>query len=767
MSAADNIDLARREKSLPGLSLVLDPSRVQDLLRSQQAIGPEDRIELVYVRYKPGRRALSLMQVVEPSGRQRPLVVNACDAAGWDKVVSIYSGDEDKPSFMLAEFKSTIEWFPRDRRLRQAAKLFNSSKTTKILERVVGERPAEPWVLSLLAYKPHRRLVVKASSESTTLALKCYTAKDYPQAFNQVGHVANAHIEGCSPRVVGASEHYQMIASAWIDGEVLSGELNASSNWQHHFPKVGNLLARWHTDARRSLSAITNQHTAFARGTLTQLAEDIVWLLPEISQPLSELLAKIDGTIDKFATSSDLIHGDFYAKQIIVQGDGLHLIDFDEVARGHCYQDLGTFVGQLYWSAVRNTADHSAIMPAIEAFVGGYEQQNGTLDWPLFQTSVVAGVLRCMPHAFRRGLPEWRSKMHQMFEFARQWCPQNSKLSYHTPLHVPVTNPATSALSSETDSSETSPYLDTQRINQHWQQAETLVARLRSAQVVRAQLMRHKPGKRLLVEYTLQRPDGQCEQVIGKARLKKPVDQKVVQLHSDLQGLTSPSVRVPRVLGTLPPMNLWLQEKISGQAVKPDSPLSNHRAVGQALAALHGFKLDVGRSHSIQDELAILTQQFEQWLTPIDKLANQSKLILDSCFKVADDLIPVQHTLIHRDFYFDQVLSTGDGVALLDFDLAKMGPPELDVGNYLAHLDEYALRNNAWQDCLCAGEAFLAGYIDCRPWLQPDNVQAWRYLSLARLVAISQRIASRSHTTSALLELCRQQTPGHQVQDAY
>lgn len=755
MSAADNSDLARRETSVPGLSLVLDPKRVQDMLRSCQAIDSSDHVELVYIRYKPGRRALSLMQVVEPSGRQRPLVVNACDAAGWNKLDSIKREDAHQPSLKLADLKSTIDWFPRDRRLRQAAKLFEPAKTTKILSRVVGERPHEPWALSILAYKPHRRLVVKATSESTSLALKCYTTKDYLNAYHQICHVTQARIKGCSPCVLGASNRYSMIASAWIDGDVLSGDLDISSIWQRQFPNVGSLLARWHTDAGRSLPMITNQHTAFSRRSLIRLAEDIVWLMPEIEDSLSKLLSKIDGTIDSLANGRDLIHGDFYSKQIIVQGDNMHLIDFDEVGRGHCYQDLGTFVGKLYWNTVRNAADITPVMPAVEAFISGYERQAGTLDWPLFQTSVVAGILRSMPHAFRRGLAEWRSKMRQMFEFAREWCPKVSKPSSQSTL----SEVGKLRFSTRHDGAAIAPYLDTHWIDQHWDNDAALIARIAGAHVVRAQLLRHKPGKRLLVEYSLQGVDEQIEQVIGKVRLNKRFDQKVIQLHDDLQVLHSSGVRVPHVVGTLPKINLWLQEKISGHTVTPDSPLEIHRAVGQALAELHCSKLKIERSHTIQDELAVLRKQFEQWLYPVSEYSCKSESLLHSCLKLVDDLIPGDSTIIHRDFYFDQVLSSRDGIALLDFDLATMGPPELDVGNYLAHLDELAMRNHMEQDCCRAGEAFLAGYVERRPWLQHSNVEIWRYLSLARLVAISRRIANRADFTSRLLEICRSRAP--------
>ncbi len=176
MSVDDNFELAQRDSNLPALPLVLDPAS-STIAHCPEVHWPADRVELVYIRYKPGRRALSLMQVIEPSGKRRPLVVNACDTAGWNKSVALHGQDGHTSSLLQAESKCVIDWFPTDRYLRQAAKLFEPTKTAKILERVIGKKSGEPWELSTLAYKPRRRLVVKASSKSTTLTLKCYSAK--------------------------------------------------------------------------------------------------------------------------------------------------------------------------------------------------------------------------------------------------------------------------------------------------------------------------------------------------------------------------------------------------------------------------------------------------------------------------------------------------------------------------------------------------------------------------------------------------------------
>ncbi|HNB54313.1 MAG TPA: phosphotransferase, partial [Anaerolineales bacterium] len=43
-------------------------------------------------------------------------------------------------------------------------------------------------------------------------------------------------------------------------------------------------------------------------------------------------------------------------------------------------------------------------------------------------------------------------------------------------------------------------------------------------------------------------------------------------------------------------------------------------------------------------------------------------------------------TLVHRDYYYSQLLFEGDHLSLIDFDLTTIGDPAIDVANFVAHL---------------------------------------------------------------------------------
>jgi Ser/Thr protein kinase RdoA (MazF antagonist) len=90
-------------------------------------------------------------------------------------------------------------------------------------------------------------------------------------------------------------------------------------------------------------------------------------------------------------------------------------------------------------------------------------------------------------------------------------------------------------------------------------------------------------------------------------------------------------------------------------------------------------------------------------------------------------------TVIHRDLYEDQIM-VGERIGLIDLDDAAVGPPELDMGNLLAHLELLALRCGIGIDEVAG--ALLDGYAASGAELDPELLDRCRRLSLLRLVCI-------------------------------
>jgi aminoglycoside phosphotransferase (APT) family kinase protein len=103
------------------------------------------------------------------------------------------------------------------------------------------------------------------------------------------------------------------------------------------------------------------------------------------------------------------------------------------------------------------------------------------------------------------------------------------------------------------------------------------------------------------------------------------------------------------------------------------------------------------------------------------------------------------------------VLLDGDRLTLLDFDLFTRGDPALDVGNFLGHLIEQALRRYGDPARLRdREEALEEAYLARATRVERASLGAWATLTLARHIHISRSIPDRSHLTSDLLELCEE-----------
>jgi len=76
---------------------------------------------------------------------------------------------------------------------------------------------------------------------------------------------------------------------------------------------------------------------------------------------------------------------------------------------------------------------------------------------------------------------------------------------------------------------------------------------------------------------------------------------------------------------------------------------------------------------------------------------------------------------------------------LLDLDLFTEGDPAIDLGNFLAHLDELGLRRHGEIDALSRhGEAFLEGYGAVHALPDSGRIALLRSVSLARHINISR-----------------------------
>ncbi|PSN10215.1 hypothetical protein C7271_26345, partial [filamentous cyanobacterium CCP5] len=116
---------------------------------------------------------------------------------------------------------------------------------------------------------------------------------------------------------------------------------------------------------------------------------------------------------------------------------------------------------------------------------------------------------------------------------------------------------------------------------------------------------------------------------------------------------------------------------------------------------------------------------------------------------------PDSLTLIHRDFYPDQILVDHNRLWLVDLDLGCLGDPALDMGNFIAHMIEQSLRllgdPAAMQAQAVALQRTYGALADAD---FSGRIEFYTLLSLVRHLHISDRILDRRPHTEAILSLC-------------
>ena len=322
------------------------------------------------------------------------------------------------------------------------------------------------------------------------------------------------------------------------------------------------------------------------------------------------------------------------------------------------------------------------------------------------------------------------------------------------------------------------------------------------------QVLRHKAGRRALLEYRL-RPssgsDAQEQILLGKLRFKG-ADRHGFRVQQALhaRGFSLPWLAVPEALAILPEQKLWLQRKVPGvmatRLLRPGSGTELATRIGRALAALHhagahllqaseasflphgihasghpqattaasvphGATVQsatvrplITKRWTLDDELQMLHQRLREAAALRPQWAVRIEALIPATQRLGAHLLPNPTTGIHRDCYADQVLVDGEQLYWLDLDLFCEGDPALDVGNFIAHLMEDGLRHHDDIDALRPHQdALLEAFLQDSPQVNERTPMGWTLLALARHIYPSTRFPDRHHTTLPLLEYCEAQ----------
>ena len=764
-------ELSRRDRGIPALDLVLDPLEMAALLAQHlPASGPRPQLTKRYVRYKPGMNCL-VRYSGQSGGRQFEAYAKAHGEDGDIKIRNArkrksVAGPLGPGRLAIEDERIVFSFFPNDSKLRQLPDVI-AAPWRRILEGAVADTaPDGELRLTTLAYKPERRFVARLDGPAGPLAvLKVYKPSSFAAAADRAGFGASMSY---LPRLLHRSEELGTLELGWTPGRTLSEVIRAGGDAIDHTRRAGRVLAALH--AAPPASGLVERTVDSEARVLRDLVEGVGWLVPASRDVAARLGSRVLGLLGAMPAVHCLVHGDFYANQVLLAREGIRILDSDELCLGHPAADLGLFIAHLEREVFCRQLSVAEAEALAEALIDGYASAGGVAEPRAVRVYTVFGMMQLAHRPFRDGEATWPARtltwLHRCESLLGPVAPgAGSGRGRHRPAGA-----VSSGSPGDTTADPDMPFL-----------ADALDARRAGPMLAAAlanggdlglratRLIRHRPGRRALVEYELAGADpSEPVRVIGKVRARG-MDQRTYGLMKALHatglarsGPYSPGVPAP--LGAVPDLGMWLQARVAGvpawDGLAGPGGENLARGVAESLFALHRADVAPERDHAMADEIAILDAALERAADGHAGLAPRIRRVAGRCRELASAVdIDGRACGIHRDFYPDQVLVDGERIHLIDLDLYARGDPALDVGNFVAHLQEMSLRRRGdplWD--LSVQRAFVGRYVELNPGAGlVEAIDVYRVLTLARHIFISTRIPERNRFTESILMYCESQ----------
>lgn len=784
MLSRPDAELVKRDPAIPGLRLLLDTEALVSALRVQLPGAAAITGAIIdYLRYKPGTNCLAAYRLnidgVTLSAHAIAYRPDLRDKLGKARQLAQRSSMLGPGGVVFDKHAMSFTLFPNDGRLRSLRRL-ESNDRGKLLRKLMPERP-ELWNSALhpLRYKPRRRYVAKLSGEDgAQAAIKLYTRHDYPAA--QTNADALIAWQGFNvARPLGHSERHHALAFEWLPGRPLNETFAGAQLDAAVMTRVGAKLAVLHAKPPAGLVRVSRDAEA---ESLIAIAAGIGDIAPRLAGRAHALARTLADQLMIAPAMTTPVHGDFYADQVLVSGNECAFLDFDRAGLNDPASDFGNFIAHLERDVVygRIASDHAALWR--DQLAEGYQGAASNLPARI-DLYIAAGLLKLAPEPFRRHEPDWPRRIETILTRAESI---TSRLAASgnvggRPLQAPARHADDIDIADPHGAGRDPrmPFLPAAltpaEIRREFSRClPRLFATDNPTRLTAASVVRYKPGRRCLIEYDLETssPGAGIETLtlIGKARARGLDEAAFRRQHllwdSGFAADAADGVSVPAPIGLIPSFQMWLQRKVpgvvaTGLLAEPGGGALAER-IAQAVYKLHAANIPARRRHTIADELHILRERLSlvsqaqpRWRPRLDRL-------LTACERLAARMPQARPRGIHRDFYPDQLLVDVGRLWLLDLDLYCEGDPALDIGNFLGHMTEYALRELNHPDALRAQEMALeARYLalaDAR--VDSAAVRGYKTLTLARHIHISTLFADRRAFTQDLLELCEQRLYG-------
>jgi hypothetical protein len=259
---------------------------------------------------------------------------------------------------------------------------------------------------------------------------------------------------------------------------------------------------------------------------------------------------------------------------------------------------------------------------------------------------------------------------------------------------------------------------------------------------VELEQLTHRPGRRRVLRAT---------GPVRTAIVKLYASDQAEAVAAGVAAVSSvpPGVAVPRVLLTDPVLHMVVFSELQGEPLAGAvlaRDISACRSAGAAIGSWHrswrGRLPKPLRPHGVDRELEILDRHADAASPRLADIVRRASADLTEPWACS--------TVVHRDLT-DECVLLGDRIGLIGLDHVATGPPELDVGNLLAHVDLLSLRSG--RDLGGIRDEIVLGYEGFGENLNEELLDQCRRLARLRLACVHDepRLTHRpNHQTDPL-----------------
>lgn len=421
MLSPPDADLVRLDPALPGLATLLDPDAFVTALRSSLSEADLGTAQSTYVRYKPGMNCLVAYRL-KVAGATVELYAKAYRPNAEVKLRKA-RGRSSIPGLLgpgrivLEDRAIVVSVFPNDSKLKALRRLADAETRKRLLRELLPDRP-DLWkgMVRSLRYKPERRYVAQLLTDDGVQAvLRVYTGPGYQAAQGNANALGSRGLLRLA-RQLGRSDRHRILAFEWLSGRLLSEAISDPKLDFEVVATVGAALAKLHAQDSKGLTCLTREAEV---DTLLEVAAGVGFVCPHLARRAHDLAQRLAAQLVNEHPVNRPIHGDFYAKQVLLADDTVALLDFDEAVRGDPAADLGLFIAHLERDTLRSNLSPSRMEPLREALLEGYRV---TTHHPIptrIELYTAAGLFRLAPDPFRHREPNWPERTEAILERAK------------------------------------------------------------------------------------------------------------------------------------------------------------------------------------------------------------------------------------------------------------------------------------------------------------------------------------------------------------